>query len=525
MNPPETPQFGKRQTRIILGGLMLGMLLAALDQMIVSTALPTIVRDLNGLEHISWVVTAYLLASTVAMPLYGKLGDQYGRKPVFVFVIVVFIIGSVLCGMAQSMTQLILFRAVQGLGGGGLMLSAMSIIADVVPLRDRGRYQGVFGAVFALASVAGPLVGGFFSDHLTWRWIFYINLPIGLAALAVAVFGLKLHRPGGHPRIDYLGAALIAAGVACVTLFTSWGGTQYDWDSPVIIGLGAGGVLLIALFAVAETRAAEPIIPLRLFRRRTFGVASGISFLVGFGMFGCMAFLPLFLQIVSGASATNSGFLVLPLMVGMLATSITAGRITSATGRYKLFPIIGTAIATGGMGLLASMDVHTSRLASSAYMVVLGAGLGLVMQTVVLAVQNTVDRKDLGSATSTVTFSRQVGASFGVAVFGAIFNNRLAAELRDVVPAGVRMPSTSSISREIIDRLPAQIRDGVLSAFAGALTDVFLYATPFMVLAFVGAWFLKEEPLHGSPQETSHTPAAPAAEQPLEAAVEANDHS
>ncbi|MEO5877943.1 MAG: MDR family MFS transporter [Streptosporangiaceae bacterium] len=496
----DAAQPSKRQTMVILSGLMLGMFMAALDQMIVSTALPTIVRELDGLEHISWVVTAYLLASTVAMPLYGKLGDQYGRKPVFVFVIVVFLIGSVLCGVAQSMPQLIAFRAIQGLGGGGLMLSAMSIVADVVPPRDRGRYQGLFGSMFGLASIAGPLVGGFFTDHLTWRWIFYINLPIGAAALLVAVFGLHLHKPDhGKPKIDYLGAVLIAAGVACIVLLTSWGGTQYDWDSPMIISLGIGGAALLTVFGFVETRVAEPIIPMSLFRNRTVSSASGISFFVGFAMFGCIAFLPLFLQIVSGFSATNSGFLTLPLMAGLLVTSIVAGRLTSRTGHYKIFPIAGTLIAIIGMFLLSTMDQDTTRAQSGLYMLVLGAGLGMVMQTVILAVQNTVERKDLGTGTSTVTFARQVGASFGVAVFGAIFNNRLSAELSTRLPDGANPPRTNSISRDVIDALPPQLRDAVLASFSHALTDVFRYALPFMVVAFAATWFLKEEPLRGAP--------------------------
>jgi EmrB/QacA subfamily drug resistance transporter len=398
------------------------------------------------------------------------------------------------------MPELIAFRAIQGLGGGGLMLSAMSIVAEVVPPRDRGRYQGLFGSMFGLSSIAGPLVGGFFTDHLTWRWIFYVNLPIGAVALLVAVFGLHLHKPTGKPKIDYLGAMLIAAGVACIVLLTSWGGTQYAWDSPTIIGLGIAGVLLLTIFGFVETRVPEPIIPMSLFRDRTFSSGTGISFFVGFGMYGCIAFLPLFLQIVTGASATSSGLLTLPLMVGLIITSITAGRLTSRTGHYKVFPILGTAISCVGLYLLSTMNQHTGQAQSSLYMVVLGAGLGMVMQTVILAVQNTVEPRHLGSGTSTVTFSRQVGASFGVAVFGAIFNNRLSAELSTRLPAGAHAPKTSSISRKAIDGLEPSVRDAVLVSFSHALTDVFRYTLPFMAVAFAAAWFLKEVPLRGTPQ-------------------------
>jgi EmrB/QacA subfamily drug resistance transporter len=510
-----SPALTHRQTLVVLSGLLLGMLLAALDQMIVSTALPTIVGDLNGLEHMSWVVTAYLLASTVAMPLYGKLGDIIGRKPIFLFVIVVFLIGSILCGMAQSMTQLIIFRAIQGLGGGGLMLSAMAIVADIVPPRDRGRYQGLFGAMFGLASIAGPLVGGFFTDHLTWRWIFYINLPLGAAALIVTVLVLHLPRPVGKVKIDYVGAVLIAGAASCLVLLTSWGGTQYAWGDPLIIALGVAGVVLLALFVLVETRVSEPVVPLRLFRNRTFSSSSAVSFFVGFAMFGGISFLPLFLQIVTGVSATNSGLLLLPLMGGVLLTSIASGTIISRIGRYKIFPIVGTAIATGGLLLLSSMGVHTGRVTAMCFMFVLGGGLGLVMQTVVLAVQNTVGQRDLGSGTSTVTFARQIGASFGVAVFGAIFNNRIAHELADHLPKGAQPPPISSITREAIDKLDAPVREGILLAFANALTDVFLYGTPFLAVAFVTAWFLKEEPLRGG---MSRSPAPEAAEKEPEPA-------
>jgi EmrB/QacA subfamily drug resistance transporter len=422
--PPGPPaELSHRQLLVIFSALMLGMLLAALDQTIVATALPTIVGDLGGLNHLSWVVTAYLLAATVSTPLYGKLGDLYGRKRIFQAAIVIFLVGSVLAGLSQSMGQLIVFRAIQGLGGGGLMVTAQAIIGDVVSPRERGRYMGYFGAVFGGAMVAGPLAGGFFTDHLTWRWVFYINLPLGLAALVVTTVALHAREARVRHRIDYLGAALLAAGVACVVLLTTWGGTEYAWGSSTIVGLGLAAAVLLTAFALVERRAAEPIIPLALFRNSTFDVSSAVSFIIGFAMFGVISFLPLYLQLVTGASATNSGLLLLPLMFGLLGASTLSGQLISRTGRYKVFPVAGTAIAAVGMWLLSTMTPTTGRATSTVYMVVLGIGIGLVMQVVILATQNAVDRRDLGVATGTVSFFRSVGGSFGVAVFGAIFTS------------------------------------------------------------------------------------------------------
>jgi EmrB/QacA subfamily drug resistance transporter len=348
--PAVQPARSHRQILFIFSGLILGMLLAALDQTIVATALPTIVGELGGLEHLSWVVTAYLLAATVSTPLYGKLGDLYGRKRIFQLAIVVFLVGSVLAGMSRSMAELIGFRALQGLGGGGLMVIAQAIIADVVTPRERGRYQGYFGAVFGGAMVAGPLAGGFFTDHFTWRWVFYINLPLGLAALAVTSVALRGRSATVRHQVDYLGASLLAGAVTCLVLLATWGGSQYPWSSPLIIGLGVAAVALLAVFVPVERRAAEPVVPLELFRNPTFGVASAVSLIIGFAMFGVISFLPLFLQLVGGASATNSGLLLLPLMLGLLSASMASGQVITRTGRYKAFPVLGTAVAASVCG-------------------------------------------------------------------------------------------------------------------------------------------------------------------------------
>lgn len=463
------PPIDRARVRAIFAGLMLALLLASLDQTIVATALPTIVADLGGLEHISWVTTAYLLASTASTPLYGKLGDLYGRKRVFQVAIVIFLVGSALCGLSQSMLELILFRALQGLGGGGLIVGAQAIIGDVVSPRERGRYQGIFGAVFGVSSVAGPLLGGFFVEHLSWQWIFYVNLPIGAVALAVIAAVLPASATRRSHSIDWLGTGLMASGVSCLILFLSLGGSSQAWDSPQSIALAAGGIVLTVLFVFAERRAAEPILPLSLFSNRVFAVASAIGFVVGFGLFGAVTFLPLFMQVVNGASATASGLELVPLMVGVLVTSIASGQVIARTGRYKPFPIVGTALAAGGFALLATMDPSTTTVQRSFYMLVLGLGLGMTMQVLVLAVQNAVDYRDLGVATSGATFFRSIGGSFGVAIFGTIFSNRLADEL----------PGAASRA----------------DAYADALSTVFLIAVPVLVVAFALTWMLREVPL------------------------------
>jgi EmrB/QacA subfamily drug resistance transporter len=514
-----TGRLSHRQILIVFSGLMSGMLLAALDQTIVATALPTIVGDLGGLTHLSWVVTSYLLASTASTPLYGKISDLYGRKAIFQAAIVVFLVGSALSGLAQSMGQLIAFRAVQGLGAGGLMALAMAIIGDVVSPRERGRYQGYLGAVFAVSSVAGPLLGGFFVDHLSWRWVFYINLPIGIAALVVTSVVLNLPFRRVQHAIDYLGAALLVAAVTCILLVTVWAGDQYAWASPPILGLAGAGVLLVAAFVVQERRTAEPVLPPRLFRDRVFVVAVAALFLVGVAMFGAIVFLPLYLQVVTGASATHSGLLLLPLMLGIVVTSIVAGRVITRTGRYKLFPVAGTAVMTVAMTLLASMDERTGRATVSLYMVVLGAGLGMVMQVMVLAVQNAADRRDLGTATSAANFFRSMGGSFGVAIFGAILASQLASWLPRLLPpgAGGVDPKALQGSPGQIRALPAPVRDAVVAAVANSLHVVFLSAIPLTAAAFATVLFLKERPLRESSHLDADRPAGPAPLEPTAA--------
>ncbi|MFJ6697561.1 MDR family MFS transporter [Streptomyces sp. NPDC091272] len=492
----------KRAVLVSIGALLLGMLLAALDQTIVSTALPTIVSDLGGMDHLSWVVTAYMLAATAATPLWGKLGDQYGRKKLFQTAIVIFLVGSALCGIAQNMPELIAFRALQGLGGGGLMVLAMAIVGDIVTPRERGKYQGLFGAVFGTTSVLGPLLGGLFTEHLSWRWVFYINLPIGIVALLVISAALHIPARTSKHRIDYLGTFLIASLATCLVLIASLGGTTWAWASPQIIGLAVLGVVVLVAFVSVERRAAEPVLPPRLFRVRTFVLSSVISFVVGFAMFGAMTYLPTFLQVVHGISPTMSGVHMLPMVLGMLISTTGSGQIVSRTGRWKVFPIAGTAVTTVGLLLLHQLTATSSTLRMSLCFFVFGAGLGLVMQVLVLIVQNAVPYEDLGVATSGATFFRSIGASFGVAIFGTIFTSRLDGKLTDALagqplPPGVDVARLESDPRAIAG-LPAALRPEVLDAYASAITDVFLYAAPVGLVAFVLAWFLKEDRLRGS---------------------------
>ncbi len=494
---------------------MLGMFLAALDQTIVSTALPTIVGDLGGLEHLSWVVTSYLLASTASTPLYGKLGDMYGRKPVFLAAILIFLGGSMLSGLSQSMGELIAFRALQGMGAGGLMVGAQAIIADIVPPRDRGRYMGVIGAVFAVASVAGPLLGGFLVEAISWRWVFYVNMPIGVLAVLVVTFRLHLYTPSQRCSIDYLGAALLTAGVSALILVTTWGGSQYAWGSAVVVGLAVAGVVLLAAFIWQERRAAEPIIPLSLFRSAVFRVASALGFFIGLAMFGAIIFIPLFLQLVYGVSPTSSGLRMLPLMAGLLAASIISGRAISRIGRYKAFPVAGTAITSIGMFLLSRLALGTPPWLASVYMLVVGVGIGLVMQVLVLVVQNDAPIRDVGVATSTATFFRSMGGSLGVALFGAIFASRLGHQLAALPShAAAHLSGGVNVSPAQVDALPAGVRHGFLLAFVNSLQPVFLVGAAVTAVTFVLALLLKEVPLrrtmHGGADLAAREAAASA---------------
>ena len=491
-----------RQIMVIFSGLMLGMLLAALDQTIVSTALPTIVGDLHGLSHLSWVVTAYLLASTATAPLYGKLSDLYGRKKVFQSAIVLFLAGSALSGLAQSMTQLIAFRAVQGLGGGGLIVLAMTIIGDIVSPRERGRYQGYFGAVFGVASVAGPLVGGYLVDGPGWRWVFYVNIPIGAVALVVTSIVLPPAQLRERHRIDYAGAVLVMAGVSALLLVTVWGGSIYQWLSPQILSLSAAGVALLVAFVLQERRAAEPIMPLELFRFRVFDVSSIMSFVVGAAMFGAIVYLPTYLQVVHGVSASTSGLLLLPLMGGVLSASILSGQIIARVGRYKMFPVAGTAVITVGMWLLSGLQARTGYVVASLYMAVVGLGIGMVMQVLVLAVQNGLGQRYLGVSTSLVSFFRSMGGAFGTALLGAVLTSRLSSELARVVPRGVpvhRLATAVTGSPAQLDRLPAGLHHAAVTAFVHALQTVFLFGVPISAVGFVLSWALPEIRLSKSP--------------------------
>ncbi len=497
----DAPAFGSApRVRVIFAGLMLVMLLAALDQTIVATALPTIVGEFGGLNHLSWVTSAYLLGQTAVIPLYGKLGDLYGRKRVLQSAVGVFLTGSALCGLSAGMSELIAFRVVQGMGAGGLIVLTQSVVGDIVPPLDRGRYQGLFGAVFGFASVAGPLLGGVLVEGLSWRWIFYVNLPIGLFALAVIGVTLPATGRRARPVIDYLGAALLASGLSAIVLVTSLGGTTWDWGSPEVVGVGALGVALLAAFALVERRAPEPVIPPALLRDRVFSVAGSLSFIVGFALFGVVTFLPLYFQTVTGSSPTVSGFHLIPMMGGLLLTSIVSGQVISRRGRYRTFPIAGTAVMTVGLLLLSRLDVDTSGVASSLSLLVLGLGLGMTMQVLILAVQNAVDYEVLGAATSAVTMLRGVGGSIGTAVFGAIFSSRLASGVSDALPGvgGGKIADGARLTGAQLDRLPAAARAAYDNAFVNALRPVFLVAAAVALAGFAISWLLEERPLRAT---------------------------
>jgi EmrB/QacA subfamily drug resistance transporter len=500
--PPAPPAPTPRQpVRIIFASLMLVMLLASLDQTIVSTALPTIVGEFGGLEHLSWIVTAYMLATTIATPLYGKLGDLFGRKIVLQAAILLFLLGSALCGISRSMGELIAFRALQGLGGGGLMITTMAAVGDVIPPRDRGRYQGIFGGVFGFSTVLGPLIGGFFVQHLSWRWIFYINLPLGLVAVAVIAWAFASPIERRRPRIDVAGASLLAIGLTALVLFTSLGGHTFAWGSPQILGLIAVSAIAFAAFFRVEGAAAEPILPLSLFRNRTFVVCCATGFIVGLAMFGSITYLPLYLQVVKGVSPSAAGIQLTPMMGGVLVTSIASGQIISRIGRYKAFPIIGTAVMTIGLALLSTLDIRSGPWAASGYALVLGMGLGMIMQVLVLAVQNAVDYRDLGVATSGATLFRSTGGSVGVSLFGAIFAAGLARQLAGHLPAGASFPG--AVGARAAGALDPAARNFYLEAFTAALHAVFVAAAFLSAIAFLLTWLLEEIPLRGPARSES----------------------
>ncbi|WP_246268637.1 MDR family MFS transporter [Nonomuraea typhae] len=508
----------RREVMVVLPGLMLAMVLAMLDNMIVGTAMPRIVGELGGLTHLSWVVTAYVLGTTVSTPIWGKIGDLYGRKTIFMVSIVIFLIGSALCGMAGSellggpengMAQLIAFRAIQGLGAGGLVVNVMAIIGDLVPPRERGQYQGITAGVMSLAMIAGPLVGGFITDHLDWRWAFYVNLPVGGIALAWLLVKLKLPKHVNRVRIDWLGAILLSISITAMVLITTWGGNEYAWGSPQILGLAAVAVVTLAIFIPVERRAAEPIMSLQLFRNRNFTLVSIIGFLLGFGMFGAVNFLPLYQQTVQGASATNSGLLLLPMMAAMMVVSLYVGRAITATGKYKIYPIIGGVGMAAGMWLLSLMGAHTPQWQTGLYIAVLGVGMGFLMQTTMLIAQNSVDQRDLGVASSASTFFRSIGGSFGVSLFGAIFNNQFLSGLgsrfgeqaaEQMAKGGGRMDPAAMAA------MAPATRSGLLESLAGATSTIFWWAIPFAIAVPVLAAFVKEIPLRGGAPEPAQEP-------------------
>jgi EmrB/QacA subfamily drug resistance transporter len=493
---PDNVAVDPQRRNFIFVAVLLGMLMAALDQTIVATALPTIVANLGGAGHQSWVVTSYLLASTIMTALVGKFGDLFGRKRVFQAAVVFFVAGSVLCGLSTSMGMLVAARALQGIGGGGLMVTATALIGEVIPLRDRGRYQGAMGAVFGVTTVIGPLLGGYFTDHLTWRWAFWINVPISIVVFFVAAAAIPALSQRTKPVIDYAGILFVGLGASGLTLATSWGGTTYPWGSATIVGLFAGSAVALGIFVWVEGHAAAPILPTRLFGSPVFTVCCVLSFVVGFAMLGALTFLPTYMQFVDGVSATTSGLRTLPMVVGMLTTSMGSGVLVGRTGRYKVFPVAGTAVMAVAFFLMSRMDPSTSALVQSLFLVVLGAGIGMCMQTLVLIVQNTSRFDDLGVATSGVTFFRTIGSSFGAAIFGSLFTNFLHSRIGPAMAAS-RAPAAAAASPEALHRLPHAVAAPIVAAYADSLTRVFLWAVPVALVGFVLALFLREVPLRG----------------------------
>ncbi|GAA2891231.1 drug resistance transporter, EmrB/QacA subfamily [Actinoplanes cyaneus] len=505
--------FSHREIMVTMSGLVIAMLLAQLDNMIVAPALPTIVGDLGGLEHLSWVTTGYILATTIATPIWGKLGDLFGRRVTFVAAVALFLVGSMLCGMAHNMAELVGFRAVQGLGAGGLIVGVLSIIGEMIPPRDRSRYQGVMMAVMPVAMIGGPLIGGFITDHLSWRWAFYVNLPLGIVTLVVSWITLaRLPKGKGKAKIDWLGTILLSIWITSLVLITTWGGTEYDWTSPQILGLTALTVVGLVAFLVVESRQAEPIMPLRVFRNRNFVLAGGIAFISGFALFGAIGYLPQYQQFVQGSSATNSGLLLMPMMAAVMVVSILVGNVISRTGRYRVFPIVGSALVVAGMFLFSTVDLHTSKTVTALYMVVLGAGMGGIMQTSTLIAQNNLEMRDMGAGTGVSTFLRNMGSSLGVSILGAIYANHLTGSLSQ---AGGAQASgeVSSMTPAALRAMPAAAREMFQNAVTDGIGSLFVWGSAVAVLGVVVALFVRHVPLRGSKPaaepEPAVTPATP----------------
>jgi EmrB/QacA subfamily drug resistance transporter len=505
-----------KQILVVLGGLMTGMFMAALDQSIVGTALPRITSDLHSLDKLAWVVTAYLLTSTASTPLWGKVSDLYGRRPMFQAAILTFTGASLLTGLSQNIDQLIAFRGIQGLGGGGLMALALATLGDIVPPRERGRYGGYFGAVFGTSSVLGPVLGGWFADGPGWRWIFFINVPIGIAALVITSAALKLHHVRRDHQIDYFGAAVIVAAVSSLLLYTSWAGPHRGWGSGIGITLVVAGALLVAVFVLVELRASEPIIPMELFRLSVFTTANTYAFILGFAMFGSLIYIPLYLQVVDGLSPTRSGLSMVPLVIGIFSTSISSGQVMTRTGRYKVFPIVGAATVIGALYLLSRLDTHSPYWHAAVAMLIMGAGLGFSMQIIVTVVQNSVDPRHMGTATSSVTFFRSMGGAFGVAVMGAVLSSRLRTHLADQFGGKTPVSGGGDITNNVrgIQQLPEPFHAKVLEAFSLTLHEMFLGVIPVVIVAFVVAFFIREVPLR-----SRHAPGS--AEAPTEEVIPA----
>ncbi|GAA1483809.1 MDR family MFS transporter [Brachybacterium fresconis] len=517
---PAAPRENGSGTRLVplFAGLLVAMFIAALDQTIFTTALPTIVGDLDGVDQMLWVTTSYLLASTIMMPIYGKLGDLVGRKPLLIFALSVFVVGSLVGAVAGNMSVLIIGRAIQGIGGGGLMLLAQAIIADVVPARERGKYMGLMGAVFGLSSVVGPLLGGWFTESLSWRWGFWLNIPLGAIAILAAVFFLKLPKKSQRARLDVLGILTMAVAVTSLILATSWGGNTYEWGSWQIIGLFVSTVVFGALFVLAERFAAEPIIPLHLFRKRNFVLTTIASLVIAIAMFGALGYMPTYLQMSTGVSATESGLMLLPMVAGLLITSIASGQIVSRTGRYKWAPILSMLVAALGVFLLSTMETDTATWVIMSHMFVLGAGLGIGMQNLVLIVQNTFPASEVGTATASNNFFRQIGASLGSAVVGSVFTSRLTDLLSERMPARAATQmdggGANSLTPELVQSLPQKLQDIIVGVYTDALTPVFLWLVPLLGVAFVIVLFVKEVPLATTVDGSGSTEAAPATAPP-----------